>query len=354
VEGKAPLQVLGETAYPPIAPGARVRLVNFQPFLLSQRVSLEYRPTLSDQEYGVLASGASPLRKAAVLATGARRALHSDGNHDLLLVYRLRLLTPLPGVDPPRRLDVYDIDDALFVGSAAEVNRRFQWAKQEVRRCVTCLRRARLVIAGNAFLAEKAREYAARVEVVPSCVDPSRQRLRAHQAADVVTVGWIGSQTTSAYLEPVLPVFAKLNRERMRAKLVVVGGKTGMEAPWLEHRAWSLATEVDDLAGFDIGIMPLPDTEWTRGKCGYKILQYFAAGVPAIASPVGVTAELIGEDRGLLARSPQEWQSALQELIDDLEERRERGARARSFVEREFSYARWAPELAALLCSLAG
>src|SRR3954447_8538985 len=124
-------------------------------------------------------------------------------DHDVLLVHRLRLLTPLPGVDPPPRLDVYDLDDALFVGSAAAVNRRFQWAKQEARRCVACLRRARLVIAGNAFLAGTAREYAERVEVVPSCVNPAVQPLRTHGTADVVTVGWIGSPTTSIYLEPL-------------------------------------------------------------------------------------------------------------------------------------------------------
>jgi glycosyltransferase involved in cell wall biosynthesis len=329
-------------------------LASFKPFLLPHRVALEYRPAMTDQEYGVLASDASPLRKAVVLAHGARRAAFDDEDHDLLLVYRLRLLTPLPGVDPPRRLDVYDIDDALFVGSAAEVNRRFQWAKQEVRRCIACLSRARLVIAGNAFLAERATEYARRVEVIPSCVDPSRQRLRNHGPAEVVTVGWIGSQTTSAYLQRVLPILAELNRASVRAKLVVVGGNTGVDAPWIEHRPWSLASEVGDLAGFDVGIMPLPDTEWARGKCGYKILQYFSAGVPAIASPVGVTSGLVGDERGILARSPEEWRSALELLIDDPDQRRERGARARAFVEREYSYQRWAPELAALMHSLAG
>src|SRR3954447_21066044 len=176
-------------------------------------------------------------------------------DHDVLLVHRLRLLTPLPGVDPPPRLDVYDLDDALFVGSAAAVNRRFQWAKQEARRSVACLRRARLVIAGNAFLAGKAREYADRVEVVPSCVDPTRQRLRGHEPADVVTVGWIGSGTTSVYLRPLLSVFEALNRQRLRARLVVIGGDLGVRAEWLEHRTWSLATEADELARLDIGIM---------------------------------------------------------------------------------------------------
>jgi glycosyltransferase involved in cell wall biosynthesis len=267
-------------------------------------------------------------------------------------VHRLRLLTPVPGLDPPRRLDVYDLDDALFLGFPAEVNRRFQWAKQEARRCIACLRRARLVLAGNSFLAAHARQYARRVEVVPSCVDPQRQPLHSHAAADVVTVGWIGSHTTAAYLQSVLPVLADINSAGIRARLLVVGGDTGSREPWIEHRAWSLESEAELLASFDIGVMPLTDTDWARGKCGYKILQYFAAGVPAIASPVGVTAELIGEDRGLLATTADDWRSALEQLISDVEERGQRGTAARAFAEREYSYHRWAPEVAGLLRSL--
>jgi glycosyltransferase involved in cell wall biosynthesis len=335
------------------APGARVRVANFEPFLRSDHIALRYRSTMTDAEYRIVGSSAGAARKATVLARSARRSMARLPDHDVLLVHRLRLLTPLPGVDPPPRLDVYDLDDALFVGSAAAVNRRFQWAKQEARRCVACLRRARLVIAGNAFLADTARQYTRRVEVVPSCVDPALQRMHAHGPADVITVGWIGSPTTSVYLEPLLPVFAELNRRRMEVKLVVVGGDLGVRADWLEHRDWSPETEADDIASFDIGVMPMPDTEWTRGKCGYKVLQYFAAGVPAVASPVGVAAELIGSDRGLCASAPHEWRSALERLIEDVEERRERGLRARAFVERNYSYQRWAPELAALLRSVA-
>jgi len=330
-----------------------VRVAGFEPFLRPSRIALSYRPTLTDAEYRLVGSEANVVGKAAVLAASARRSMRARPDHDVLLVHRLRLLTPLPGVDPPPHLDVYDLDDALFVGSAAAVNRRFQWAKQEARRCIACLRRARLVIAGNAFLADEARRYAQRVEVVPSCVDPGRQTPRAHGPADVVTIGWIGSGTTSVYLEPVLSVFEAVNRHRLRARLVVVGGDVGVRAEWIEHRVWSLATEADELATFDIGIMPLPDTVWARGKCGYKVLQYFAAGVPAVASPVGVAAELIGTERGLLASAPHEWRSALERLIEDVDERRERGLIARAFVERNYSYQRWAPDLAALLRSVA-
>lgn len=329
-----------------------MRVANFAPFLAEHGIALRFHPTLTDAGYRTLSSPAPIWHKVGALAAGVRRAAEGGDAHDLLLVHRLRLLSPFPGLDPPRHLDVYDLDDALFLGSPAEVNRSFQWAKQEARRSIACLRRARLVVAGNAFLADRSRAYAGRVEVVPSCVDPARQALHTHREAEVATVGWIGSHTTSAYLEPILPVFAAINHDRPRARLVVVGGDTGIRAGWIEHRPWSLAGEADDLASFDVGIMPLPDTDWARGKCGYKVLQYFSAGVPAVASPVGVTPELIGTERGILASSPEEWRRAIERLIADVQERRERGTAARSFVEQNYSYQRWAPELAALLKSV--
>jgi glycosyltransferase involved in cell wall biosynthesis len=352
VEGTAPLRILGQTAYPLTAASARVRIANFESLLGVHGIALSYRPTLSDQGYRMLASNASVARKAAVLAASAWRTALLHEPHDLMLVHRLRLLSPVPGLDPPPRLDVYDLDDALFLGSPPGTNRRFQWAKQEPRRSIECMRRAKLVIAGNQFLADRARMYARRVEVVPSCVDPVRQHIRVHEEVDVITVGWIGSRSTSCYLESILPVVARLNADRVRVKLVLVGADRSIGAPWIEHRPWSFETEKDELARFDIGIMPLPDTEWARGKCGYKLLQYFSAGVPAIASPVGINTELIGQERGIVASSPEEWHSAFEQLIADLDRRREAGSAARFFVERKYSYQRWAPELAALLQSV--
>lgn len=349
-----PLRILGETAYPATVASARVRVAGFAPYLAPHGVALAHRPALTRADYALLQSSAAPGRKAAVIArSAARAALARRPAHELLLVHRLRLMAPLPGFDPPSELDVYDLDDALFLGSSAAVNRRFAWAKQEARRCVACLRRARLVLAGNAFLAEHARRYAERVEIVPSCVAPESQALREHGPCEVLTVGWMGSQSTSEYLGPVLPVLARLNAARIRFRLVVVGAALGLREPWIEERAWSEQTQARDLASFDVGIMPLRDSAWARGKCGYKLLQYFAAGVPAIAAPVGVNRYLVGDDRGLLADSGAEWERALTQLAADPGERRQRGTAARAFVEREYSYTRWAPEVAAMLRSVA-
>jgi len=144
----------------------------------------------------------------------------------------------------------------------------------------------------------------------------------------------------------------RLNTAGLRARLLLVGGDTSHDAPWLESRPWSLEAERRDLSEFDIGIMPLPDDEWTRGKCGYKLLQYFSAGVPAVASPVGVNKRLVGDDRGFLASTGQEWYAALGHLVADVSTRAEMGTRARDFVANEYSYQHWAPTLGAILRDL--
>ncbi len=349
----SPIRVDAFTAYPPTVASARVRVVNFQPFLHEHAVELSFRPTLSAREYDLLVSSAHPLRKAIALARGTLRRAIAGQPSGLVLVHRLVLLASLRGVDPPARIDAYDFDDDLLVGSPADANQSFQWLKREAQRASASIRRARVVIAANPFLAARARHLNRAVEVIPSCVDPATQALHQHRDHEQVTIGWIGSHTTVDYLRPVLPVIARLNSGGRSIKLVVVGGDTGVREPWLEHRRWTLATQEDDLASFDIGIMPVPDTNWARGKSGYKILQYFAAGVPAIASPVGLNVELVSDDRGLLAETEADWKRALLEMTTDTERRRVNGAAARSFVEREYSYQRWAPELASLLRNLA-
>jgi hypothetical protein len=212
------------------------------------------------------------------------------------------------------------------------------------------MRRARLVIAANAMLAAEAGAYARRVEVVPSCVDPQQQPVHRHTNDETLIVGWIGSHTTASYLQPLFPVIRQLRGRGVDVRLVVVGADTGVREDWIEHRAWRLGSQ----ASFDVGVMPLPDTAWTRGKSGYKLLQYFSAGVPAVASPVGMNVALLADGRGIAATTAQEWEHALTDLLGDPAARAQRGNGARRYVQQEFSYQRWAPELAALLKTVAG
>jgi len=354
--GGSVLNIIAQTAYPYSAASARVRIAGFAPVLAELGIELHYRPTLTETQYAAVGDGhPSAARLAALVASAAPVARAPRATSaGLLLVHRLRSLLPIPFLEFAPRIDAYDFDDAMFAAADLGTGIGPRLVKAEAHRWARYVRAARLVIAGNAYLASAARERARRVEVVPSCVDSTRYALREHRDQPVVTIGWVGSRTTSPFLVPVLPAVERLNRDRLRARLVVVGGGSLPAVRGLEQRAWSLHREAADFAEFDIGIMPLPDNQWTRGKCGYKVLQYFAAGVPVVASPVGVNAGLIGTDRGRLVSSEGDWYAALRELIGDVAARRQMGEAGRQLVASDYSYQRWGPELAEMLRSLVG
>jgi hypothetical protein len=345
------LCVFAETAYPELVAGSRVRVAEMAQHLAPLGVAMEFAPSMTSAEYALVASPGVGPRKAMALARGFMRAARRPSQSgDLTLVHRLRSLVPGPREGTP--LDIYDFDDALYVGSTAAHHTQLRSLKREASRCVSYMRRARLVLAGNHILAEVANQYSQRVEVVPSCVDASLQPRRAHADVETLKLGWIGSQTTSAYLTPVLGVMNSLHARGSAVHLVLMGADRSLSAPWIEHRAWSLEAERQMLIEIDVGLMPLPDDPWTRGKCGYKLLRYFAAGLPTIASPVGINARLLADGRGISASEAADWTRAIDALAGDVAVRRGMGDRGRAFVEREYSYQVWAPRIAELLGDL--
>lgn len=347
------LSVLAETAYPDMVAGARVRVVEMAEHLAPLGVSMTFAPNMTSMEYALVASpGVGPKKALALVRGFARSVRQAPPPVGLTLVHRLRSLVPGPKDDAP--LDVYDFDDALYVGSASSHHAQLRRLKREAPRCVSYMRRARLVLAGNRVLADAARAHSRHVEVVPSCVDPSVQPQRQHVDAETLTLGWIGSRTTSVYLTPVLSVIESLRARGSAVHLVLMGADPSLTAPWIEHRAWSVEAERQMLTEIDVGLMPLPDDQWTRGKCGYKLLRYFSAGLPTIASPVGVNAELIAAGAGFSASGPKEWSRAIEaHLAADAAARRRAGTQARTFVERAYSYQVWAPKVAGLLRNIA-
>ena len=349
----AVLRVAAESAYPTLAPGPRVRVAAYAPFVARHGIELSFHSHVSDDEYRVLSGPDRRLAKTAVVARCAARVARRTRPADaLVMAHRLLSLVPVPTRDPPARLDVYDFDDALFCDSISTQHGAFRALKREGERCEAHLRAARLVLAGNQYLASHAMLRAGRVEVVPSCVDPGTQPLRRHADVEVPTFGWLGSRSTAPYLHQVLGVFRAINRATVRMRLVTMGAGRLPAEPWLEQRPWKLEREAAMLSSIDAGIMPLPDDPWTRGKCGYKLVRYYAAGIPAVASPVGVNRALLRCGGGLAATTAKEWEAALESLAEDAGARREMGMAGRRLVEAEYSYQRWAPELAAMLRSI--
>ncbi len=235
-----------------------------------------------------------------------------------------------------RRL-VYDFDDSLWVRSAKHPDNRSFTRRTRFKRMVS---RADEVIAGNSFLAERASVFNQRVTVIPSPIDISRYPLRP-PASDSrsVTLGWIGAPGSLHYLERLKPALAEAHRRDPRIRLKIICSTFPDFSPVpVDRIPWREDTEVEELRSMDIGLMPLLEDDWSRGKCGLKILQYLAAGVTVVATPVGINADIVSDGvEGFRARTQDEWVDRLLLLASDPALRREMGLAGRKTVESRYS-----------------
>jgi glycosyltransferase involved in cell wall biosynthesis len=271
-----------------------------------------------------------------------------------LVVAHFELLPFLPRA-VERRLSssrvpyVIDMDDAMFLRYEGATDRVTRWLLGSKMSQVFA--DAALVMAGNQFLADRASREAAWVEVVPTVVDTHRYSPgRPPNHGEVFTIGWIGSPSTTAYLEEIaepLATFPGASNTRLR---LVGAAPITLPGVRVESRKWMEDREVADIQTFDVGIMPLPDTLWARGKCGYKLIQYMACGIPVIASPVGVNATLVEHGvNGFLARTSAEWATHLATLSRDPTLRQRMGQAGRAKVEQHYSLHTVAPRVTDLL-----
>lgn len=249
---------------------------------------------------------------------------------------------------------VVDYDDALFHQYDQHKSR---WIRLLLgRKIARVMRGAHLVTAGNAYLADYAyRAGAPKVEVIPTVIDlvryPEGQPAQRH--CSTFTIGWIGSPSTAKYLTTIAPALAE-SCLAGRARVHLIGsGKIDIPGVPVELLPWNEATEVDAMRQFDVGIMPLPDAPWERGKCGFKLIQYMACGLPVVASPVGVNSEIVEHGvNGFLANSQAEWIEALDTLRRDVALRQRMGEAGRRKVEDRYALQVTAPRLAAVLKSI--
>lgn len=234
---------------------------------------------------------------------------------------------------------LFDFDDSIWLQEVSSANRRLAFLKN-ADKTRDIIRASHLVVAGNPYLAAYAGQYTDRVTVVPTTIDTERYTPRPHREGPEVVVGWSGSfSTTKHFAIAADALLAVRARYGARVRFVLIGDAsyrhTGLG---IQGSAWNPLTEVEDLSSLDIGIMPLPDDEWSRGKCGLKGLQYMALGIPTVMSPVGVNAEIIDDGvNGFLAASTEEWVEKLSLLIDSIDARRALGARGRETVEQRYS-----------------
>ncbi|MEO6436554.1 MAG: glycosyltransferase family 4 protein [Tepidisphaeraceae bacterium] len=278
-----------------------------------------------------------------------RRLLKSAVRYHAVLLQR-KLLDPTDArlLRRAARRIFYDIDDAVMY-HAHRVGWFSQWRTN--RRFEATTRILDHVVCGNEYLAAMFRQRGRSVTVLPTCVDPDRYRVKELAApTELVSLVWIGSHSTLPYLAEQMPAIREAAK-RTPIKLVVIADRAIDDAGVpLEHVSWSVETESESLSRGDIGIAPTPDDRWTRGKCGFKIIQYMAAGLPVIASPIGANAEIVRvNETGLLATTPMEWTDAIVRLAGDAELRQRMGRAGRERAEREYSLTRAADVWADLL-----
>jgi glycosyltransferase involved in cell wall biosynthesis len=232
---------------------------------------------------------------------------------------------------------VYDFDDALWVRSARHADNRSTTREKRFRRMISS---ADQVVAGNSFLAEKASAYNRRVSVIPSPIDVSLYQVRPEGAGgDSVVVGWIGAHGSVHYLEKLLPALEEAHRRDPRLRLKVVSSRFPDSGSLpVDRVSWRADTELEEIRSMDVGVMPLFEDEWSRGKCGLKVLQYLAAGVPVVVTPAGINSDIVKDGvEGFWARSPAEWVDRILALAADPALRRRMGLAGRKTVEAGYS-----------------
>lgn len=352
------MRILALTRYERLGSSSRVRFYQYFPYLKAQGVEILSKPFFSDDYVRNLYAGraASPkdmfwgyIRRLAVLARSS--------SFDLLWIEK-ELLPLLPaGFEALLRLFkipyVVDYDDAVFHRYDMNSNILIRvFLKHKIDRV---MHHAALVIAGNRYLADRAIMASAhKVELLPSVVDVSRYALKQHTAGRVFEVGWIGSPVTVPNLDLVRDALNVLHRQ-VKFRIVLMGAGDANPFPDIPTKRlpWSEESELTIGQKFDVGVMPLIDGPFERGKCGYKLIQYMAGGIPVIASPVGVNRQIVEPTiNGYLAESTDDWLAALSDLINNPQKRSDMGLAGRQKAEQMYNLRVTAPRLMSLLSSV--
>ena len=354
------IQVLAVVPYPTgCVPGQRYRIEQWARLLRAEGIDVVFSPFFSPRCMEVLYRVGNTAIKIRETLVGYFKRLSEvarPGSADVVFIYREAALLG------PARIErflswrlplVFDFDDAIYLPDASPANAWSRILKPRGKPKAIC-RLARHVTVGNEFLAEFAATHARAVTVVPSTIDTDLYQVRSRPPNPRPVVGWTGSATTLSYLAALGPALRRL-RQRQDFELRVIGGQVEIEGMTVRHVPWNAETEVEDLRPLDVGLMPLPDSEWSRGKCGMKALQYMALGIPPVVSPVGVNTRIVRDGiNGFHARTEEEWVDRIALLLQDESLRRRMGAEARKTVEESYSSRVHAPRIAHVLREAAG
>ncbi len=328
------------------APSQRFRFEQYIPALEANGFETELIPFLSEKDWAPLYENASVLRKAwSMIRSFWKRffLLFRLKQYDHIFIHREASM-----IGPPvfewfiakvlRRKYIYDFDDAIWLPNYSQTNARFHRLKAygKVRKIVKW---ADQITVGNAYLKGYAEQYNENVSIIPTTVDLDRvHKGKTDQNKTPITIGWTGSHTTMEYLPMLLPILKELRKEFEFKFRVISNHPPDLDFDDLEYIQWNRDTEIEDLKSIQIGVMPLENSQWAKGKCGFKGLQYMSLHIPSVMSKVGVNPEIISHrENGWLCETEEDWKEALQTLIENRELREKLGSAGYQTVKTRYS-----------------
>jgi glycosyltransferase involved in cell wall biosynthesis len=330
------------------SPSQRYRFEQYLPLLEEQGYRFTWSYLLDEKDDGLFYQKGTVFAKMRILAVGFLKRWRESakyGSYDIIFIQREAFFAG-PNIFERRAAGsgacvIFDYDDSIWVADTSAANKKWEWLKRPGK-FYDNVRLATTVIAGNRYLAAEAEKAGKRAMIIPTTIDTDLHRPIEKEAGSVpVVIGWSGSLTTIRHFEMLLPVLRRLKTAHGDRLVIRVMGAAGYSHPELkvESVGWSEGSEVPVLNSFDIGVMPLPDDEWSRGKCGLKALSYMACGVATVASAVGVNKEIIDGSNGVLVSNEEQWYIVLNQLIGDPAFRRSLGVAGRKTVIERYSVA---------------
>ena len=328
------------------APSQRFRFEQYMEYITAQGFEIEFHSFLSMNTWEKLYKNRAFFTKAfGIIGSFLKR---------FILMFRLRKVDHIfihreaSMIGPPifewiiakvlRKKFIYDFDDAIWLPNYSESNARFHRLKSygKIKRI---MKWAHIITAGNEYLKNYALQFNDNVQVIPTTIDlKNHHTVATKQEKEIVNIGWTGTHTTMNYLEEIIPVLKKLEEKYAFTFTVISNEKPSFELRSLNFVKWNKSTEINDLAQFNIGVMPLLPNKWSEGKCGFKGLQYMALEIPALMSPIGVNKEIIEDGvNGFLCATAEEWQEKLTILLTDKKLRTSIGKKGKETVSQQYS-----------------
>lgn len=330
------------------SPGQRFRFEQYLSALEGDGCEIDFSVLLKESDDKIFYSKGNYFNKAIILLkTFIKRfkQIFTVNNYDVVLIFREAYFTGTSFFERAYRKKskakfIFDFDDAIWIEAESVANKKFNWLKNSLK-TADIISVCDTVMAGNQYLKEYALAYCENVVIVPTTIDTEEyKKTFVNKPANKICIGWSGSFSTIEHFETILKVLKEVKNKFGDKVYFKVIGDAGYYNKDLDIQGigWSKRDEIKELSEIDIGIMPLPDNDWARGKCGLKGLQYMALEIPTIMSPVGVNTEIIQDGvNGFLAAGTDEWLEKLSTLIENEKKRFEMGLAGRKTVEKNYS-----------------